>query len=51
MKKFLTALFLVVATATPVNAHSSLVSATQAENAALSEFPIEIVLEFNENLL
>jgi methionine-rich copper-binding protein CopC len=32
-------------------AHSSLVSATPAENAVLSEFPTEIVLEFNENLL
>jgi methionine-rich copper-binding protein CopC len=27
------------------------VSATPAENAVLSEFPTEIVLEFNENLL
>ena len=51
MKKFLTALFLVFVTAAPVNAHSSLVSATPAENAVLSEFPTEIVLEFNENLL
>jgi len=32
-------------------AHSSLVSATPAQNAVLSEFPTKIVLEFNENLL
>lgn len=51
MKKFLAALFLVLATSFPVNAHSSLVSATPAENAVMSEFPTEIVLEFNENLL
>ncbi len=51
MKKFLAALFLVLTTSFPVNAHSSLVSATPAENAVLSEFPTEIVLEFNENLL
>ncbi len=51
MKKFLATLFLVLATSFPVNAHSSLVSATPAENAVLSEFPTEIVLEFNENLL
>ncbi len=51
MKKFLAALFLVLATSFPINAHSSLVSATPAENVVLSEFPTEIVLEFNENLL
>ena len=51
MKKFLAALFLVLTTSFPANAHSSLVSATPAENAVLSEFPTEIVLEFNENLL
>ncbi len=51
MKKILAALFLVLETSFPVNAHSSLVSATPAENAVLSEFPTEIILEFNENLL
>ena len=51
MKKLLAALILVFVAAAPVGAHSSLVSATPAENAVLSEFPTEIVLEFNENLL
>ncbi len=51
MKRLLAALFLVFATALPVNAHSSLVSATPAENSVLKEFPSEISLTFNENLL
>lgn len=36
---------------TPANSHSSLVSATPAKNAVLTEFPTEISLTFNESLL
>lgn len=51
MRRLLATLFLLVVTALPVNAHSSLVSATPAENAVLTEFPTEVSLTFNENLL
>lgn len=35
----------------PVNAHSSLISATPGKDAVLTEFPSEVSLTFNESLL
>jgi methionine-rich copper-binding protein CopC len=35
----------------PVNAHSSLISATPEKGAVLTEFPSEVSLTFNESLL
>ncbi|MBU3693111.1 MAG: copper resistance protein CopC [Candidatus Nanopelagicaceae bacterium] len=51
MKRLLAALFLVLATTFPGNAHSTLVSTTPAADSVLTEFPTEVSLTFNENLL
>ena len=51
MKRVIGLTILFLSLAFPAFGHSSLVSATPAKDAMLTEFPTEISLTFNENLL
>ncbi len=51
MKKFFALFLLLISCSFPAYGHSSLVSATPAKDAVLTEFPTEISLTFNESLL
>ena len=51
MKRLLALTFLMVMYALPVNAHSALVSSVPAADATVVDFPMEVVLNFNEDLM
>ena len=51
MRKILLALFLLVLPLSPSYSHTSLVSANPSSGSDLVDFPMEIVLDFNEELL
>jgi methionine-rich copper-binding protein CopC len=51
MKKLIALTFLLMAPTFPVNAHSSLVSSNPAANATVVDFPMDVTLTFNEELL
>ena len=51
MKRLLALTFLLVMYALPVNAHSALVSSVPAADATVVDFPMEVVLNFNEELM
>ena len=51
MKRLLALTFLLVMYALPVNAHSALVSSVPAADATVVDFPMEVVLNFNEDLM
>ncbi len=51
MKKFFALFLLLTSFSFPAYGHSTLVSATPAENSVLTEFPSEVSLTFNESLL
>ena len=51
MKRLLALTFLMVMYALPVNAHSALVSSVPAADATVVDFPMEVVLNFNEGLM
>ncbi len=51
MRKILLALFLLFLPLSPSYSHSSLVSANPSSGSVLVDFPMEIVLDFNEELL
>ena len=51
MKRLLALTFLMVMYALPVNAHSALVSSVPAADATVVDFPMEVVLNFNEELM
>ena len=51
MKRLLALTLLLVMYALPVNAHSALVSSVPAADATVVDFPMEVVLNFNEDLM
>ena len=51
MKRLLALTFLLVMYALPAGAHSSLVSSVPAANVTVVDFPMEVVLNFNEDLM
>jgi len=51
MKRLLALTFLMVMCALPVNAHSALVSSVPAADATVVDFPMEVVLNFDEDLM
>ena len=51
MKRFLALTLLLVMYALPAGAHSSLVSSVPAADSTVVDFPMEVVLNFNEELL
>jgi methionine-rich copper-binding protein CopC len=51
MRKLFLALFLILLPLSPSYSHSSLVSASPRSGSILVDFPMEIVLDFNEELL
>ena len=51
MKRLLALTFLLVMYALPGNAHSALVSSVPAADATVVDFPMEVVLNFNEELM
>ena len=51
MKRLLALTFLLVMYALPAGAHSALVSSVPAADATVVDFPMEVVLNFNEELM
>ena len=51
MKRLIALTLLLMASAFPVNAHSALVSSVPSANATVVDFPMEVVLNFNEDLM
>ena len=51
MKRLLALTLLLVMYALPVNAHSALVSSVPSADATVVDFPMEVVLNFNEELM
>ena len=51
MKRLIALTFLLMASAFPVNAHSTLVSSNPAADSTVVDFPMEVTLTFNEELL
>ena len=51
MKRLLALSLLLVMYALPAGAHSSLVSSVPAADATVVDFPMEVVLNFNEDLM
>jgi len=51
MKRLLALTFLLVMYALPAGAHSTLVSSVPAADTTVVDFPMEVVLNFNEDLL
>jgi methionine-rich copper-binding protein CopC len=51
MKRLLALTLLLVASAFPVNAHSALVSSVPAADSTVVDFPMDVTLTFNEELL
>jgi len=51
MKKLIALTLLLMASAFPVNAHSTLVSSNPAADSTVVDFPMEVTLTFNEELL
>ena len=51
MKKFIATFILLFISALPAQAHSSLVSSNPAANATVVDFPMDVTLTFNEELL
>jgi methionine-rich copper-binding protein CopC len=51
MKKFVATFILLLISALPAQAHSSLVSSNPAANATVVDFPMDVTLTFNEELL
>ena len=51
MKRLIALTLLLMASAFPVNAHSTLVSSNPAADSTVVDFPMEVTLTFNEELL
>ena len=51
MKRLIALTFLLMASAFPVNAHSTLVSSNPSADSTVVDFPMEVTLTFNEELL
>ena len=51
MKKLVALTLLLMASAFPVNAHSTLVSSNPSADSTVVDFPMEVVLNFNEDLM
>ena len=51
MKRLIALTILLMASAFPVNAHSTLVSSNPAADSTVVDFPMEVTLTFNEELL
>ena len=51
MKRFISLTLLLVTWALPSSAHSSLVSAVPSAESTVVDFPMEVVLNFNEELM
>ena len=51
MKRLLALTFLLVMYALPAGAHSALVSSVPSADATVVDFPMEVVLNFNEELM
>ena len=51
MKRLIALTLLLMASAFPVNAHSTLVSSNPAAESTVVDFPMEVTLTFNEELL
>ena len=51
MKRLMALTLLLMASAFPVNAHSALVSSVPSANSTVVDFPMEVMLTFNEELL